>query len=157
RVARKLRASLGRRAAREREAVDVPAPEAQDHASWAEVERGVEDETQRLPARGREPFVLCYLEGKTNEEAARLLGCPPGTVKTRLAQARELLRKRLARRGLTLSTGLVASVLSQSGAGAVPAPLVAAVVKATGGVISVRVAALTDGVMKAVLLGKLKV
>jgi DNA-directed RNA polymerase specialized sigma24 family protein len=47
-------------------------------------------------------FVLCYLEGKTNEEAARLLGCPRGTILSRLARARERLRRSLSRRGLAL-------------------------------------------------------
>jgi RNA polymerase sigma factor (sigma-70 family) len=133
RLARKARVSIERRAARERQAVDMPAPAARGEGSWGEVERIVEEETQRLPAKCREPFVLCYLEGKTNEEAARLLGWPPGTVKTRLAQARELLRKRLARRGLTLSTGLVAAVLAQGGASAVPAALATATVQAAMG------------------------
>jgi RNA polymerase sigma factor (sigma-70 family) len=134
RIARKAKAGIGRRAARERQGVDMPAPAGRGDGTWADVERVIEEETQRLPAKCREPFVLCYLEGKTNEEAARLLGWPPGTVKTRLAQARELLRKRLARRGLGLSTGLVAAVLAQGGAdAAVPTLLAAGAVKAAAG------------------------
>src|SRR5262249_10943996 len=134
RIAREAKAGIGRRAARERQGVDMAPPEGQGDRTWAEVERVIEEETQRLPASVREPFVLCYLEGKTNEEAARLLGWPPGTVKTRLARARELLRTRLARRGLGLSTGLVAAVLAQGGAdAAVPPPPAAAAGQAAAG------------------------
>src|SRR5205814_7273009 len=57
------------------------------------------EEVGRLPARYRLPVLLSYFEGLTNEEAARELGWPVGTVKTRLSRARELLRKRLLRRG----------------------------------------------------------
>ena len=49
----------------------------------------------RLPERLRRPFILCYLEGKTNEEAARQLGCPAGTIFSRLARGREMLRRRI--------------------------------------------------------------
>src|SRR5439155_9806911 len=67
-------------------------------------------EVQRLPEKYRAAFVLCYLEGKTNEEAAQELGCPKGTILSRLSRARERLRKRLDRRGLALS-GMVFPLL----------------------------------------------
>src|SRR5204862_3124426 len=70
-------------------------------ALWAEIRQVLDEEVQRLPTRYRVPFVLCHLEGKTNEEAARLLKCPPGTIFSRLATAREKLRTRLTRRGIT--------------------------------------------------------
>jgi RNA polymerase sigma factor (sigma-70 family) len=63
------------------------------------------EEMDRLPERFRSPLVLCYFEGKTNEEAARQLHCPVGTVKGRLWRAREMLRGRLTGRGLALSDG----------------------------------------------------
>jgi hypothetical protein len=84
-----------------------------------------------LPERYRAAVVVCYLEGKTNVEAARLLGCAAGTVKSRLARARELLRSRLARRGVTLSAGLLASILAERAAAAVPRTLVRAAVRTT--------------------------
>ena len=67
-----------------------------------EVRRVVADELQRLPAKYRAPVVLCYLEGKTNEEAARQLGWPAGSMSRRLARARALLREGLTRRGVAL-------------------------------------------------------
>jgi RNA polymerase sigma factor (sigma-70 family) len=58
------------------------------------------EEVSRLPARYRQPVVLCYLHGKTNQEAAAALRCPVGTIKGRLWRARQTLRDRLSRRGL---------------------------------------------------------
>lgn len=65
-------------------------------------ERGLilEEEIARLPEKLRVVVVLCYLQGETNEQAARHLGCPTGTVQSRLSRARDRLRCRLERRGL---------------------------------------------------------
>jgi RNA polymerase sigma factor (sigma-70 family) len=60
----------------------------------------VREEVSRLPENHRLPVVLCYLEGKTNQEAAAQLRCPVGTIKGRLSRARQTLRDRLGRRGL---------------------------------------------------------
>ena len=85
----------------------------------------------RLPARLREPILLCYLDGRTNDEAARLIGCPTSTLKERLARGRELLGSRLARRGLTLSTLLLLLLLpNQCPAETVPPWLVLETVRA---------------------------
>ena len=77
----------------------TPRPDAQ-----FETPHVIHDELGRLPARLRAPIVLCYLEGLTHDLAARQLDCPVGTVRSRLARARDLLHQRITRRGLTLST-----------------------------------------------------
>ena len=128
----------------------------------------LDEELSRLLDNYRAVIVLCDLEGRTRKEVARQLGCPEGTVAGRLARARTMLAKRLAQRGVTLSGGALAAVLAQNVASAVvPLSLVLNTIgAATGvaagqavaaGVISVEVATLTEGVLKAMLMSKLKI
>jgi RNA polymerase sigma factor (sigma-70 family) len=89
------------------------------------------EELERLPALYREPLCLCYLEGKARDEAARQLGWPAGTFNNRMTRARELLHRRLVRRGLALSSVLFTTLLSGSAAtGTVPAALADLTLKA---------------------------
>jgi RNA polymerase sigma factor (sigma-70 family) len=81
----------------------------------------VDEEVHRLPEKYRAPVLLCYLQGRTNEEAARALRCPTGTVKIRLMRARELLRKRLTRRGLGLSVAALTALWAENAQAAVSA------------------------------------
>ena len=97
--------------------------------AWRDVGAILDEEIQRLPERIRAPFVLCYLEGATNDAAARTLGCPTGTVMSRLSKARELLRSRLTRRGLVFSAGLLPATAVDATA-AVSAALIDATVEA---------------------------
>ena len=94
--------------------VDLPAPDANDDASWRDLRPVLDDELRRLPQRYRRPIVLFYLEGKSAEEVATALGRPRGTVLSQLARAREQLRIRLARRNLALSVGVLASLLERT-------------------------------------------
>jgi hypothetical protein len=71
----------------------------------------LQEEVAQLPAKYREPVVLCYFEGRTHDEAASHLGCPLGTIKGRLSRARDLLKRRLTRRGFTLSAAALAAHL----------------------------------------------
>lgn len=73
--------------------------------AWDEECAVLEEELARLPEKHRAPVLLCYLQGRSNVEAARQLGWPLGTVKSRLTRAREILRARLTRRGVALSVG----------------------------------------------------
>ena len=91
--------------------------------AWNELRPVLHEEVNRLPEKYRDAVVLCYLEGRTNEEAATLLGWPVGTVKGRLSRARELLRSRLTRRGLALSAAFLALSLSKNEAFAEVVPL----------------------------------
>jgi RNA polymerase sigma factor (sigma-70 family) len=167
RTALKARSEAARREARERQVAAMPAAEPPDELAWRDLGPVLGEEVHRLPERYRAPFVLCYLEGKTNEEAARQLGCPKGTVLSRLSWARQRLRSRLTRRGLAPSAGLLAAILSERAApAAVPvgvaertlkaAVLTAAAKTAAAGVVSTRVAALTEGVLRAMFLNQLK-
>jgi RND family efflux transporter MFP subunit len=90
-----------------------------------ELGRVIHEEIERLPERFRAPVVLCDLEGRTSEQAARHLGWPIGTVKSRLSRARQRLRARLKRRGLAPSPGsFVSLVRLEAPARLVPAALV---------------------------------
>jgi RNA polymerase sigma factor (sigma-70 family) len=121
-------------------AMDIPA-EPRDEAAEAEIRCLVDAELGRLPEKYRAPLVLCYLDGKTNEAAARELGWPAGSIAKRLARGRELLRDRLAGR-LGVSSALVTAVLAEPARAAVPAGLAgsisqAAVAFAAGRVVGV--------------------
>jgi RNA polymerase sigma factor (sigma-70 family) len=122
--------------------------------AWAELKPVLDFELSRLPDKYRVPIVLCDLEGKTRKEAARQLGWPEGTVAGRLARARVLLANRLTKRGLALSTAAVPATLVMTTVRA--ATGIAAGQAAAGGYVSVQVAALIEGVMKVMLVNKLK-
>ncbi|MBA4065759.1 MAG: hypothetical protein C0501_18975 [Isosphaera sp.] len=109
------------------EVPDRPAPP----APAADLRAALEHELHQLPAKYHTPLVLCFLEGKTQDEAARELGWPAGTVRTRVARGLEMLRRRAARRGYTLAAAAVAPALAEGAAAAtVPPALLAATARA---------------------------
>jgi RNA polymerase sigma factor (sigma-70 family) len=166
-TALKAQAMIRKRRVKEKVAATVAKSEAAESA-WQQLQTLLDAELSRLPDKYRVPIVLCGLEGKTIKEAARQLGWPQGTVGTRLSRARGLLAQRLCRHGLPLSAGLLTAVLSEGTATAnVSAALVTATARAARlyaagqtaatGIISAKVAALTEGVLKTMFLTKLKV
>ena len=193
RVAARARATAVRRRIRERRVLAAASaaalaggsPDASPGTS-AEHDDGaavVHEEVVRLPERYRTPIVLCYFEGLTHDEAAARLSWPVGTVRSRLARARDQLRGRLTRRGVAapstigpMAAWLIAGHASVDGVGRdprgdglsplpvhVPASLARAAVRvaagqpAAAGSWSAASMALADGVLKTMMLKKLTV
>jgi RNA polymerase sigma factor (sigma-70 family) len=155
RIALRARAAKVRRRAHELQSV----PKSVDHefsdVVQCELRQVLDEEVQRLPEKYRAPILLCYLQGQTNEEAAALLDCPTGTIKIRLLRGREMLRKRLVRRGVALSViAALGHALVDMARAAVPQPLLH---RAAGGAVSPAVAALVDGTLRGMCMAKLKV
>jgi RNA polymerase sigma factor (sigma-70 family) len=156
--------NLRRQTAPIEDMVDPRAPTAE---ATSELRSVLDQELGRLPESYRVPIILCDLEGKTRKEAAAQFGWPEGTLSTRLDRGRQLLAQRLARRGMAVAAGPLALALAQQAAtAAAPAALFTSTVKAatlvaagqaaTAGVISAKVAALTEGVLHAMFIAKLK-
>jgi RNA polymerase sigma-70 factor (ECF subfamily) len=128
-------------------------------------EPDIRDEVDRLPRDLREAVILCYLEGLTHEQAAARLGWPVGTVRSRLARARERLRIRLTRLGLAPDVALVPLLARSPVPLALSAELVDSIVRAAlklaardaaeAGLVSTSAAALTEGVLNAMLFVKI--
>ena len=156
-----------KRRAKERKAAEQPRRASSDDTVSEELLARLDQELNRLPDRYRLPVLLCELQGQSRKHAARALGLPEGTLSSRLAHARKLLAQRLAPYGTMLSAGAVAAVLARSAASS---PVPAALVRNTLGVgmqvvagealaagsVPVQVHAITEGVLKAMLLSKLK-
>jgi RNA polymerase sigma factor (sigma-70 family) len=104
-AAQKARISAARRREREARTAGSNARQTADEAMLPELRGVLDEELRRLPAKYRQALVLCYLEGKTNEQAASELGWPAGSMSKRLARGRELLRARLTKRGFALAAG----------------------------------------------------
>jgi RNA polymerase sigma factor (sigma-70 family) len=166
-TALKARATAARRKGRERQGTEMPEPAVTQPDSWRDVRQVLDEELSRLPDRYRSVIVLCELEGKSRKEASLQIGCPEGTVAGRLVRARAMLAKRLTRRGITLSVGALAAMLSQRALSAgLPTSVVESTIHAAGllaagraaatGALSAKVAALTEEVIKAMLFTKLK-
>jgi RNA polymerase sigma factor (sigma-70 family) len=164
RVARRAKADSARRMVHERRGAEMRANDSKTHRpeSWPELH----EEIGRLPARYREPLVLCYLEGLSSAAVAQRLRCPQGTILSRLSRGRQQLRARLIRRGLApVNSDAARTLPTQSVPANVPGPLLAATLQlvtglleepAAVGLIQASVASLTKGVLQAMLWHKLK-
>jgi RNA polymerase sigma factor (sigma-70 family) len=167
RLAVRVREQARRRQIHEQQAVTPHHTEPSLEAAWSEVQAVLDEELRCLPAKYREVLVRCYLEGQTQEEASRHLGCPLGTVRSRLARARSLFQKRLVRRGLALSgTALTSALLAQIASAAVSVALLRDTLKgalrfaagrALESGISTQVVVLAEGGLKAMSAVKLKI
>jgi RNA polymerase sigma factor (sigma-70 family) len=165
RTALKARAMNSKRRARECEVRRRAWPETPADESSEELLARLDTEIDGLPEKYRVPVVLCELQGKSRKEVATILGLPEGTLSSRLAYARKLLAKRL-RTTQALSGALLLGVLTRDGLAAVPRSLLKASARAgvkivsgqvlRAGAVSAQVLVLAEGVMKAMLLGKLK-
>jgi RNA polymerase sigma factor (sigma-70 family) len=164
-----VRAKIERDRRRARESIldDLPAPETVEELAWHELRPVLDEEVNRLPQKYRDVVLCCYLQEKTYTEAAKSLGLAAGTVSSRLARARDLLRKRLLRRGLALSSSLLGALLAQQAlSAAVPGALqtittqaalrIAAGQTALSGLVTEPVTTLTKEVLKAMFVTKLR-
>jgi RNA polymerase sigma factor (sigma-70 family) len=162
RTALKMRGRQARRWRVERHAAPGRVVGDSDEVVWRDLRPVLDEAVAGLPERYRVPFVLHHLEGATVAEVARRLDCPPGTIAARLARAKERLRHRLTRRGVTLSAAALASALAANAVPAcVPSTLLVSMAAATGeantGAASATAAALAQGGEKAMLMTKGKV
>jgi RNA polymerase sigma factor (sigma-70 family) len=157
RTAGKVRARAARRQARERQVTPMPEPvplppeEARD---WLPL---LDEELRRLPEPYRRALILCDLQAQGRSAAAHALGVAEGTLSSRLARGRELLRRRLVRRGFSLTALALGAALTSGATAAVPPPLALSTTQAAlTGSASASVAALTEGVLHTMFVAKLK-
>jgi len=135
---------------------------AEDH--WDDLGRVLHEEVSRLPERYRRPILLCYFEGLTHDQAASRLNWPVGTVRSRLARARERLRTRLTRRGIATDAAYLPMLSFRPGSlpaylinPTVKAAMLLAVRKAVGaGLVSASAAAMMEGALRTMFISNLK-
>ena len=164
RVARRARTMAARRQMRERPYVDLAGKDGANGV-WSDLEPLLDQELQRLPKSFQLPILLCDLQGKSRREAAQQLRLPEGTLSSRLARGRELLRARLMRRGIALGAGALAVILAREATAAVPAALAGTTARlgaafaltSETAAVPAKVLALVEAGFKSLLLAKLHV
>jgi RNA polymerase sigma factor (sigma-70 family) len=167
RVASDLKKRLARRQSSSAAVDDVTGRDTVTEVTLREAQAALDEELYLLPENYRAPLILCYLEGKTRDEAAHQLGWKPGILKSRLERGRELLRKRLVSRGIAPSVVLLSAVFAETASATMPAVLAFATVKAasliavgkatSGTLIPIDVVSLSEGVLKTMFTSKLKI
>jgi RNA polymerase sigma factor (sigma-70 family) len=157
-VSRKARCRVARRAAVEAAAPPRSAELVPTEPNWDELEPVLDAELAALPEKYRAALVLCDLEGRTRAETATALGCSEGTLSSRLTRGRRMLAERLTRRGFRCTAGALAALLAGR-----TAALAESLVRATlplaslaTGAVPVAVSQLAHGVMKTMLMQKLR-
>lgn len=131
RVARKARVRAARLHTPEESVSPMCEADPSTPVIWNDLRGVLDEELNRLPAKYRDPLVLCYLEGQTHEQAARSLGWPSGTMSRRVGRGLEWLRERLVHRGVTMpSAALAALLVGASARAAAPAALRTATLQA---------------------------
>jgi HlyD family secretion protein len=158
----RARADRVRQGGRQEAGVDTLAAPAHGAPDNDDLRRVLDEEINRLPARLRDVFVLCCLDGKTGAEAAAELRCPPGTVSSRLTRARARLRFRLQRRGIApVGAALASAALAdQALAASLPASLLMASLRSValaraGAAACTPDRILAEGVLRTMFLSKL--
>jgi RNA polymerase sigma factor (sigma-70 family) len=162
----RTRATAAKQGRREKQVMRMPDVEALPQEQRDDIRSALHQEINLLPGKYRVLIVLCDLEGKTRTEAAKELAVPEGTVAGRLARARAMLAKRLARNGVAMSSAGLSAVLVQQATAAGPAAsFVIETIRAASaftatssasGLVGIRVATLATGVLKMMLLNKIK-
>jgi RNA polymerase sigma factor (sigma-70 family) len=160
RVAARARATSLRQRARETGGVETVAGPAPDLARTERLAL-LDEEIGRLPEHQRAAVVLCDLESLPHDEAARRLGCPVGTVESRLSRGRQRLRDRLLRRGLAPAAAAIWPEMVRDASAAMPPALIAYTVRSitsspAAGAVPVAITALAQGVIQMMWLAKLK-
>jgi RNA polymerase sigma factor (sigma-70 family) len=159
-IARTSRAATAKRQVHERQAAIMSEGTSGDEDLGRDWQPLLHEEVDRLPRKYRAPVILCYFQEMTHDAAARQLGWPIGTVKGRLARARNLLRTRLNRRGLTLASAALAAALAEEAATAMPPALLGTALRVatsavSGGAVSAVVVALAKGALQTMTTTKL--
>jgi predicted DNA-binding protein (UPF0251 family) len=157
-----------RRSSREQPFADTLAAPHVDAPAARDLHATLDEEIESLPAHYRRALILCCLEGKSQEEAARLLNRPRGTVSSWLTRGRERLRQRLLRRGIVVSTaGLTAALTPDALSSGGMIPLIGSLVRMAGavaaggalptGLMSARTIVLAEGVLRMMFMTKVKI
>ncbi|MCI0742591.1 MAG: sigma-70 family RNA polymerase sigma factor [Gemmataceae bacterium] len=164
RIAQKAKVGQVKRRFHEQQAKPQASARDCDDMSWRDLRRVLHEEVNRLSEKLRAPLLLCYWDAMTQDEAARQLGIPKGTLKDRLERARHLLHHRLGRRGVSLSAALFVTLLCRDLVQAAPALLLKSTVQSallfaagqSASVLSAKAIALAEGICEGLSATKAK-